>query len=178
MPIEIGSDIPHINFKYFTDGGLKEINSEKLFKGRNVVLFGLPGAFSPTCSEKQLPDYIAYASDIKAENIDIIICMAVNDPFVMSKWGKASMAGDAVFLLPDGNGELTRKLDLEIDASAFGLGKRCDRFSMLVKDGVVETLNQEEPGKFEKSSAEFMLKYLKKNPVFKNENKKAVEDAG
>jgi peroxiredoxin len=140
--------------------GPEPLSSEELFSGKKVVLFSVPGAFTPTCSAKHLPGYVGNAEAIKGKGVDTIACMAVNDAFVMSAWGNSSDAGDKVLMLADGNGEYTRALGLELDASKFGMGMRGKRFSMIVDDGVVVQLNLEPPGEFGVSSAETALQQL------------------
>jgi peroxiredoxin len=124
------------------------------------VVFGLPGAFTPTCSAKHLPGFIQNADAIRRKGVDVIACVSVNDAFVMGAWGEQQGAGDKVMMLADGNGEFAHALGLEMDASRFGMGKRVQRFSMIVEDGVVKALNVEEPGAFSVSSAEHILKQL------------------
>ena len=133
--------------------------SADYFAGKRVALFSVPGAFTPTCSAKHLPGFVENAADLKAKGIDEIACTAVNDPFVLGAWNKASGSGD-VTMLADGNADLAEALGLNMDGSAFGLGKRGKRFSMVVNDGVIEQLNVEAPGDFKVSSAEHMLEQL------------------
>ncbi len=140
--------------------GPEQISTDELFRGKTVVLFAVPGAFTPTCSMKHLPGYVEQAGAIKAKGVDTIACMAVNDVFVMSAWGKASNAGDNVLMLADGNGEYASKLGLELDATGFGMGKRSQRFSLLVEDGIVKQVNVEPAGEFGVSSAETILNQL------------------
>jgi peroxiredoxin len=149
-----GDRIPEGTLTRMTANGPGPITTDELFGGKKVVFFAVPGAFTPTCSRKHLPGYVANADAIKAKGIDTIACMAVNDVFVMEAWGKSQEVGDKVLLLADGNGEFTRKLGLELDASKFGMGMRARRFSMVVEDGVVKELNVEAPGEFKVSSAE------------------------
>jgi peroxiredoxin len=139
-----------------TKDGIKDITTDDLFKGK-VAAFGLPGAFTPTCSAKHLPGYIQNADALKGKGVDKIICLSVNDAFVMDAWGKQQNAGEKVMMIADGSGDLTRALGLELDLTANGMGKRMKRFSMLVQDGVVKTINVEKPGAFEVSNAETML---------------------
>ncbi|MEP7004820.1 MAG: peroxiredoxin, partial [Sphingomonas bacterium] len=134
--------------------------SDEYFKGRKVALFSVPGAFTPTCSAKHLPGYLEKAEDLKAKGVDEIACTSVNDAFVMDAWGKSANAGDAVTMLADGNGTFAEAVGLTMDGSKFGLGKRGQRYSMVVNDGVVEQLNVEAPGEFNVSSAEHMLNEL------------------
>jgi peroxiredoxin len=142
------------------DGGPKPVSTDELFKGRKVALFALPGAFTPTCSAKHLPGFIKQAGALKAKGIDAIACLSVNDAFVMGAWGESQGAGDTVMMLADGNGDFTRALGLEMDATKFGMGKRSQRYSMVVDNGVVAALNVEAPGAFEVSSADHMLGQL------------------
>jgi peroxiredoxin len=134
--------------------------TDDLFKGKKVIFFALPGAFTPTCSAKHVPGFVQHADELKAKGVDTIACMSVNDAFVMGAWGKDQNSGDKVRMLADGNGDFTRAIGLEMDGTKFGMGKRSQRFSMLVVDGVVKELNVEEPGAFNVSSAEHILKQL------------------
>lgn len=156
MTISVGDRIPMTTLTKVTPAGPDQISSETYFKGRKVALFSVPGAFTPTCSAKHLPGFVAHAEDLKAKGVDEIACTAVNDAFVMGAWGKAGGA-DAITMLADGNGSFAAALGLTMDGSKFGMGTRGQRFSMLVDDGVVEQLNVEAPGEFRVSSAEYML---------------------
>lgn len=158
MSIKVGDSIPEARVTRMTADGPASISTGEIFAGKKVVLFSVPGAFTPTCSNKHLPSYAANADKIKAKGVDSIVCLAVNDVFVMDAWGKAHDVGDKILMLADGNAELTKKLGLELDASGFGMGTRSQRFSMIVEDGVVKELNVEAPGKFEVSSAEATCK--------------------
>lgn len=160
MAIRVGDRVPKGQFTRMGPNGPEPLSSEELFSGKKVVLFSVPGAFTPTCSAKHLPGYVGNAEAIKGKGVDTIACMAVNDAFVMSAWGNSSDAGDKVLMLADGNGEYTRALGLELDASKFGMGMRGKRFSMIVDDGVVVQLNLEPPGEFGVSSAETALQQL------------------
>lgn len=160
MAIDVGGAIPAVSLKYLGEDGMKEITTEELFKGKKVVLFALPGAYTPTCSARHLPGFVDKAAEIKGKGVDSIICLSVNDPFVMKAWGKDANAGDAVFLLPDGNCTLTKALGLDFDGSAFGLGTRSQRYAAVVEDGVITHLAVEKAGAFEVSSAEAVLKVL------------------
>jgi peroxiredoxin len=157
MTIKVGDKIPSATFMQMKDGKPTPVTSNELFAGKKVALFALPGAFTPTCSAKHVPGYVQNAAAFKAKGVGTIACVSVNDAFVMGAWGKDQGAGDLVLMLADGNGEFTRAVGLEFDASKFGMGKRSQRYSMLVKDGVVKSLNVEEPGAFDVSSAEHML---------------------
>jgi peroxiredoxin len=160
MTIKVGDKIPSATFRYLSSEGPKEISSDELFGGKKVAFFAVPGAFTPTCSQRHLPTFVDKAAALKAKGVDTIACVAVNDAFVMGAWGKASGCDDKVMMLADGNGDFARALDLELDASRAGLGKRSQRYSMLVDNGVVKALHVEAPGKFEVSDAETMLKDL------------------
>jgi glutaredoxin/glutathione-dependent peroxiredoxin len=167
MTIKVGDKLPAGTLQEFfeveKDGcaiGPNPVKVDDLTKGRKVVIFGLPGAFTPTCSAKHVPSYVANYEKLKAKGVDTIACMSVNDAFVMGAWGRDQKTGDKVRMLADGSADYTKALGLELDLSARGLGLRCQRFSMLVDDGVVKTLNIEGPGKFEVSDAETMLKQL------------------
>ena len=157
MTINSGDRIPATTFKKMTDDGPVDVASDALFGGRTVALFSVPGAFTPTCSAKHLPGFVDKADALKAKGIDEIVCTAVNDAFVMGAWGKSAGADGKVSMLADGNGDFTRALGLEMDGTKFGMGKRSQRYSMIVENGVVKSLNIEEPGAFEVSSAEYLL---------------------
>jgi peroxiredoxin len=160
MTIKVGDPIPSATLMQMKDGGPKPVSTEELFKGKTVALFALPGAFTPTCSAKHLPGFIQHYDALKAKGVDVIACLSVNDAFVMGAWGTQQGAGDKVMMLADGNGDFTRAVGLEMDGTKFGMGKRSQRYSMIVKDGVVEALNVEAPGAFEVSSAEHLLGQL------------------
>jgi len=157
MTIKVGDKIPSTTFTQMKDGKPTPVTSDELFAGKTVALFALPGAFTPTCSAKHVPGFVQNYDAFKGKGVDSIACVSVNDAFVMGAWGKDQGAGDKVAMLADGNGDFTRAVGLEFDASKFGMGKRSQRYSMLVKDGVVKSLNVEEPGAYEVSSAEHML---------------------
>ncbi len=158
MTIQVGDTIPAATLMHMTEAGPRPITTDELFTGKKVVLFALPGAFTPTCSNKHVPGFVQHADTIKAKGVDTIACLSVNDAFVMGAWGKDQKVGDKVLMLADGNAELTKKLGLEMDGSGFGMGTRAKRFSMLVENGVVKTLNIEtNPGVAEESGAEKML---------------------
>jgi peroxiredoxin len=160
MTIKVGDKIPSATLVKATDAGPVPITTEELFGGRTVALFSVPGAFTPTCSAKHLPGFVANAEAIKTHGIDEIACLAVNDAFVMGAWGKSANADDKVTMLADGSAVFTKAIGLEMDASKFGMGVRGQRFSMIVKDGVVTHLNVEDPGAFAVSSAEHMMSQL------------------
>jgi glutaredoxin/glutathione-dependent peroxiredoxin len=159
--IKVGESFPSVTVKHLTADGMAEINTAELLKGKKVVLFAVPGAFTPTCSARHLPGYVDHAAALKAAGVDAIICMAVNDPFVMKAWGEHSKANEAVTMLPDGNGAITKALGLEFDLSGPNLGLRSHRFSMLIDNGVVKNIQLDKDGGFEVSGAETMLKVLK-----------------
>jgi len=157
MPIQPGDRIPESRLQRIQEG-VETVDTPTLFNGKKVVLFAVPGAFTPTCSEKHLPGFIEHFDEFRAKGIEVA-CMSVNDPFVMRAWGQSQHApdlGDAV----DGNGEFARALGLEMDASAYGMGMRAKRFSLYAEDGVAKVINVEAPGEFRVSSAEHMLEQL------------------
>ena len=160
MTISVGDRLPSTTLVKATPNGPEQVSSDEYFKGRKVALFSVPGAFTPTCSAKHLPGYLEKAEDLKAKGVDEIACTSVNDAFVMDAWAKSANAGDAVTMLADGNGTFAEAVGLTMDGSKFGLGKRGQRYSMVVNDGVVEQLNVEAPGEFNVSSAEHMLNEL------------------
>ncbi|MBX7100543.1 MAG: peroxiredoxin [Myxococcaceae bacterium] len=166
MPIAIGSQLPDATLYETTEFGEAcplrpaKLSAAALAKGKTIVIFGLPGAYTPTCSAKHVPGYVEQLPALKAKGVDEVWCIAVNDGYVMAAWGKELKALGKVRMLGDGSAELTKKLGLEDDITAGGMGLRCKRFSMLVKDGVVKQLNVEPPGKFEVSDALTMLKQL------------------
>jgi peroxiredoxin len=159
MAIEQGQTIPEATLVKATADGPQQVKSSEFFAGRKVALFSVPGAFTPTCSAKHLPSFVEKAADLKAKGIDEIACTAVNDAFVMGAWNKADGSSD-VTMLADGNGEFVKALGLDADSSAYGMGTRGKRFSMVVDDGVVSQLNVEAPGEYRVSSAEYMLDQL------------------
>jgi peroxiredoxin len=160
MTINVGDTMPKGQFTRMGANGPEPVSTDDLFKGKKVVLFSVPGAFTPTCSAKHLPGFINNFDQLKAKGVDTIACMAVNDVFVMKAWGDSSKAAGKVEMLADGNGDYARALGLELDASKFGMGTRSKRFSVIVDNGVVKTLNVEPPGEFGVSSAEAALKQL------------------
>lgn len=157
MTISTGERVPSATFTRMTENGPEQVASDDFFAGRTVALFSVPGAFTPTCSAKHLPGFIDKAETLKSRGVDEIACTAVNDAFVMGAWSKSAGADGKVTMLADGNGDFVKALDLEMDGSKFGLGQRGQRFSMVVKDGVVTQLNVEAPGDFKVSSADHML---------------------
>jgi peroxiredoxin len=160
MTIQVGNSMPGGTFKVMTGEGPKDLTTDALFKGKKVLLFSVPGAFTPTCSGKHLPGYVSQAAALKAKGIDTIACMAVNDVFVMNAWGESQNVGDKVLMLADGNGDYAKALGLELDGRGFGMGARGQRFSLIVDNGVVTQLNVEPPGQFNVSSAECALGQL------------------
>ena len=160
MTIKVGDRIPENTLMEMGESGPQPITSGDLFGGKTVGVFALPGAFTPTCSAKHLPGFIQNAEALKAKGVDDIACVSVNDIFVMAAWGKSQEAGGKIRMLADGNGDFTTALGLAFDASGFGMGQRSQRYSMIVKDGVVAELNVEEKGAFDVSSAEHMLGQL------------------
>lgn len=159
MTISVGDRIPDVTLVKATENGPEKIQSGEYFKGKKVALFSVPGAFTPTCSARHLPGYVDKAADLKAKGVDEIACTAVNDAFVMGAWNKNAGSED-ITMLADGNGEFAEAVGLTMDGSGFGLGKRGQRYSMIIEDGVVKELNVEQPGDFSVSSAEHMLGQL------------------
>ena len=157
MTIKVGDRVPSVTLRQVTSEGLKEITTDALLEGRKVVLFGLPGAFTRTCSQRHLPSYVTNAAALKEKGVDAIACVAVNDAFVMGAWGRQHGAADQVMMLGDGNGDFARAIGLELDRMREGMGMRSQRYAMLVEDGVVTRLQVEKPGEFAVSSAEAML---------------------
>jgi len=161
MAIKVGDMLPlDLRLKEMQEGAPKDVSLGDVFKGRRVVLFAVPGAFTPTCSQKHLPGFVADAEKIRRKGVDDIVCVSVNDVFVMDAWGKASGATGKVRMLADGNGEFARTVGLELDASGFGMGKRSQRYGMVVKDGRVEQLHVEPGPGLNVCSAESMLAKL------------------
>jgi peroxiredoxin len=157
--IKVGDKIPSVKLKHMTKEGIKDITTDELFKGK-VALFGLPGAFTPTCSAKHLPGFVQNAEALRSKGIDRIVCLSVNDAFVMDAWGKHQNVGDKVMMVADGNADFAKATGLELDLTGNGMGTRIRRFSMVVENGTVKQLNVEKPGAFEVSNAETMLKQL------------------
>ncbi len=161
MTIQVGDKIPSATLSHMTEDGPQEITTDEIFAGKKVVLFALPGAFTPTCSAKHLPGFVQKADQIKAKGVDTIACLSVNDAFVMGAWGKDQGAGGKVLLLADGSAEFTKAVGLELDLIGRGLGVRSARYAMIVDDGVVKLLNKEEaPAGLDVSSAETVLEAL------------------
>ena len=161
MTIKVGDRLPSVTLRTPGPDGVKEISTDEFFRGKKVVLIAVPGAFTPACSQRHLPGYVDRAAELKAKGVDEIGCVAVNDAAVMGAWGKDQRAEGKVTMLADGSGDFARALGLELDLTRLGLGKRSQRYSMLVEDGVVKSLNVEaQAGQVEASSAETMLKSL------------------
>jgi glutaredoxin/glutathione-dependent peroxiredoxin len=167
MTIQVGDTLPDGQLQEFieveTDGcalGPNTFSVPEIAKGKKIVILGLPGAFTPTCSAKHVPGYLTHYDELKARGVDEIWCLSVNDAFVMGAWGRDQKAIGKIRMMADGSAEYTHKLGMEIDRTSAGMGIRCKRFSMLVDNGVVKALNVENPGKFEVSDAETMLKQL------------------
>ena len=160
MTISAGEKMPSGTFGIMTESGPGSLSSDELFAGKKVVLVSVPGAFTPTCSFNHLPGFIDQAEQLAAKGVDTVACMAVNDVFVMDAWGKDRGVGEKVVMLADGNGEYSRALGLELDASGFGMGMRGQRFAIVVDDGVATHVAIEDPGQFEVSKAEAILAAL------------------
>ncbi len=160
MTIKVGDKIPSVTLRYLGPDGVKAVSSDEFFAGRKVVLFGLPGAYTRTCSARHLPGYVANAAALKDKGIDAIACLSVNDAFVMGAWGKAHGADDKVVMLGDGSAEFTKAIGLEVDRTEAGMGIRSQRYSMVVDNGTVTQLNIEPSGEYGVSSAEAMLDRL------------------
>ncbi len=159
MSISVGDKIPDVKLVKATPDGPQPVQTSDFFAGRRVALFSVPGAFTPTCSAKHLPGFVEKADELAAKGIDEIACTAVNDAFVLGAWNRSG-GSDAITMLADGNGDFAGALGLEMDGTAFGMGKRGQRFSLVVNDGIVEQVNVEAPGDFKVSSAEHMLAQL------------------
>ena len=160
MAIAVGDKIPSAKLKTMTAEGPKDISTDDIFNGKKVVLFAVPGAFTPTCSAKHLPGFVEKAADIRGKGVDTIACLAVNDAFVMGAWGKAQNTGDKVLMLADGAAAFTKQLGLDLDLTGPGMGVRSKRYAMVVDNGTVKALQVEAPGAFEVSSADAILKAL------------------
>jgi peroxiredoxin len=160
MAIKVGDKIPAVSLKYKNADGIQTVSTDDLFKGKTVVLFALPGAFTPTCSAKHLPGFVQNAGALKAKGVDTIACLSVNDAFVMDAWGKDQKAGDKVMMLADGNADFSKAVGLTEDDSEWGMGLRACRYALVAENGVVKRLNVEEGENFGVSSAETMLAAL------------------
>jgi peroxiredoxin len=160
MSIQPGDKIPSLTLYQKTADGVGEISTDEIFNGKKVVVFALPGAFTPTCSASHLPGYVVKSDEIFARGVDSIVCLSVNDAFVMSAWGEQHNVEDRVMMIADGSAEFTLAVGLELDLIANGMGMRSQRYAMVINDGVVEILNVEAPGKFEVSDADTILASL------------------
>ena len=160
MTISVGEKMPSGTLMTMGDGGPEPVSTDEWFNGKKVVLFALPGAFTPTCSAAHLPGYVVASDDLFAKDVDRIVCLSVNDAFVMDAWGKQHNADDQVMMIADGSGHFTTAVGLELDLDAAGLGLRSQRYAMVVNDGVVEVLNVEAPQAFEVSDAQTILSSL------------------
>ena len=160
MTIKVGDSIPSMTLMAATPDGPMETTTEEVFHGKTVVLFGVPGAFTPTCTVKHLPGFVENEAAFAAKGVDLVACMAVNDAFVLQAWAKDQQVGDAVQMLADGSGTLTRAMGLEMDATAYGMGPRCQRFALVAKDGKVVHIAVEQPGQLDVSRAESVLAAL------------------
>ena len=158
--IKAGDKLPDVQFSVPTAEGNKPMRTAEIFDGKTVALFAVPGAFTPTCSARHLPSFKEHAAALKARGVDVIACTSVNDQFVMGAWAKDQSAVGDIVMLADGSGEFAKAVGLDADFSKFGMGLRSKRYSMIVKDGVVQTLNVEDPGEYKVSSAEHMLNQL------------------
>jgi peroxiredoxin len=160
MAIKVGDKIPSVKIMQGTSEGPKEVSTEELFAGKTVVLFGVPGAFTPTCSAKHLPGFVQHAADFSKKGVDVVACLSVNDAFVMGAWGKDQGTGDNVAMLADGSATFTKALGLELDLTPRNMGVRSQRFALVAKNGVVTHVAVEAPGAFEVSKAETILAAL------------------
>ncbi len=160
MAIQVGDKLPTADLWYKDGEGVHKISSDELFRGRKVVVFGLPGAFTPTCSAAHLPGFVVHADEILAKGVDQIVCLSVNDAHVMHAWGQQNNVDGKIAMIADGNAEFNRAIGLELDRTEGGMGMRSQRYAMIVEDGVVTLLQIEAPGKFEVSSAEAILAQL------------------
>lgn len=156
MTIQTGDAIPEVTLKHIHDGGVQTVDTPTLFAGKKVVLFAVPGAFTPTCSERHLPGFVEHFDRFRERGIEVA-CMAVNDPFVMQAWGESQQVPSGLMMLSDGNGDFARALGLEMDASGYGMGLRSKRFALYAEDGVVQKLFVEAPGEFRVSDAQHVL---------------------
>jgi peroxiredoxin len=157
MTIAVGDSIPSVTLHTMTADGPAPVSTDDLFAGKKVVAFGVPGAFTPTCSAKHLPGFVEHAAALKGKGVDSIVCLSVNDAFVMGAWGKDQNVGDAVTMVADGDAAFAKATGLELDLNGKGLGMRCQRFAMVVDDGKVSAIEIDPAGAFEKTSAEYML---------------------
>lgn len=159
MTVQVGDSIPDATLKIMGDKGPQDVSTSDIFSGKKVVLFAVPGAFTPTCSQAHLPGFVANADKIREKGVDTIVCVSVNDAFVMDAWGKGQNA-DEIMMAADGNGDFTEAMGVELDASGFGMGTRSSRYSLIAEDGKITAFNLEQGGGFEVSSAEAILEAL------------------
>ena len=159
MTVSVGDKIPAAKIKIMTADGMSEVDTAEYFAGKKVVMFAVPGAFTPTCSAKHLPGFVENAGELKGKGVDEVACISVNDAFVMDAWGKSQNAGD-VTMLADGNGDFTKAMGLEMDGTGFGLGTRSQRYALIAENGTITTLNVEQAGAFDVSRAEAILAAL------------------
>lgn len=159
MSVQVGDQIPDATLKVLGEKGPADLTTKELFSGKKVVLFAVPGAFTPTCSAAHLPSFVVNADKIKANGVDAIVCVSVNDAFVMDAWGKDKHAEELI-MAADGNGDFAKAMGLTMDASGFGMGIRSQRYALIAEDGKITALNVEAPGKYEVSSAEAIMKAL------------------
>jgi peroxiredoxin len=160
MTIKVGDKLPSANLSLATPEGPRPITTDEIFKGKKVALFAVPGAFTPTCSAKHVPGFKDLADQIKGKGVDSIVCLSVNDGFVMKAWGESQDVGDKIMMVGDGSGDFTRGVGLVLDVRDRGMGERSQRYSMIVDDGVVKELNVEAPGEFKVSAADYLLAQL------------------
>ncbi|MDP3748394.1 MAG: peroxiredoxin [Phenylobacterium sp.] len=160
MTIKVGDKLPAATFAAGTAEGPRPMTTDDVFAGKKVALFAVPGAFTPTCSARHLPGFKEHVADFRAKGVDSIVCLSVNDAFVMKAWGENQGVGDDIIMLGDGNGDFTKAVGLDMDGSKFGMGARSQRYSMLVDDGVVKELNVEQGGEFKVSAADYLLAQL------------------
>jgi peroxiredoxin len=160
MAIKVGDKLPSVKLMRWGESGPEAVTTDDLFKGKKVAFFGVPGAFTPTCSAKHVPGFVQHADELKAKGVDAIVCTSVNDVFVMNAWGKNQECGETVTMVADGDGAFAKATGLELDLQGKGLGVRNQRFSMLVDDGTVRVLNIDPAGSFEKTSAEALLSQI------------------
>ena len=160
MTVQPGDRVPEATLKTMTPEGIQDVSSRELFEGKKVVLFSVPGAFTPTCSDLHRPSFVDKLSELKARGVDTVACVAVNDPFVMSAWRRARNIPDDILLLSDGNGDFARAMGLDFDASRFGMGTRSRRYAAVVEDGVIQSIGVEPGGEVTVSGAEAVLQAL------------------
>lgn len=160
MTIKVGDKLPAATFAAGTAEGPRPMTTDDVFAGKKVALFAVPGAFTPTCSARHLPGFKEHVADFRAKGVDSIVCLSVNDAFVMKAWGESQGVGEDIIMLGDGNGDFTKAVGLELDGSKFGMGARSQRYSMLVDNGVVKELNVEQGGEFKVSAADYLLAQL------------------